>query len=51
MELTIGDGPDRRRVTWIVAGQGQVVAHLEDPRAEAAGADDDQEQDADDGDG
>jgi hypothetical protein len=32
IELTIGDGPDRRRQTWIVAGDGHVVAHLEDPR-------------------
>jgi hypothetical protein len=31
VELTIGDGPDRRRETWIVAGDGRVVAHLEDP--------------------
>jgi hypothetical protein len=31
VELTIGDGPDRRRRTWIVAGGGQVVAQLEDP--------------------
>ena len=31
VELTIGDGPDRRRETWIVAGDGRVVAHLGDP--------------------
>jgi hypothetical protein len=31
VELTIGEGPDRRRETWIVAGGGEVVAHLEDP--------------------
>ena len=31
VELTIGDGPDRRRRTWIVAGGGRVVAQLEDP--------------------
>ena len=31
VELTIGDGPDRRRETWIVAGDGRVVARLEDP--------------------
>lgn len=34
VELTIGDGPDRRRRTWIVAGDGQVVAQLEDPGGE-----------------
>ena len=51
VELTIGDGPDRRRQMWIVAGAGEVVAHLEDSRAEAAGGDDDEERDADDGDG
>jgi hypothetical protein len=34
VELTVGEGPDRRRETWIVAGGGEVVAHLEDPRAE-----------------
>jgi hypothetical protein len=33
VELTIGEGPDRRRETWIVAGGGEVVAHLEDPPA------------------
>jgi hypothetical protein len=52
VELTIGEGPERRRETWIVAGGGEVVAHLEDPRADApddAGADDDDEDgDADD---
>jgi hypothetical protein len=31
VELTIGEGPGRRRQTWIVAGEGRVVAHLEDP--------------------
>jgi hypothetical protein len=35
VELTIGDGPDRRRETWIVAGDGRVVAHLEDPSEDA----------------
>ena len=25
VELTIGDGPDRRRQTWIVAGEGRVA--------------------------
>jgi hypothetical protein len=35
VELTIGDGPDRRRETWIVAGDGRVVAHLEDPSDDA----------------
>lgn len=44
VELTIGDGPDRRRETWVVAGDGQVVAHLEDP---GASADDEAEDDAD----
>jgi hypothetical protein len=34
VELTIGDGPDRRRRTWIVAGDGRTVAHLEDPGGE-----------------
>jgi hypothetical protein len=31
IELTIGEGRDRRRETWIVAGGGEVVAHLQDP--------------------
>jgi hypothetical protein len=30
VELTIGDGPDRRRETWIVAGDGRVLAHVGD---------------------
>ena len=48
VELTIGDGPDRRRQTWIVSGEGRVVAHLEDPRAEAEpDADEGAEADAD----
>jgi hypothetical protein len=51
VELTIGEGPDRRRETWIVAGGGEVVAHVEDSPAPestgAAGADDDEEADAD----
>jgi hypothetical protein len=33
-EAEIGDGPDRRRQTWIVAGDGRTVAHLEDPDGE-----------------
>ncbi|MGZ4271516.1 MAG: hypothetical protein ACXVSX_20190 [Solirubrobacteraceae bacterium] len=51
VEVTIGDGPNRRRETWIVAGEGQVVAHLEDPGADSADdatADDDEDADADD---
>jgi hypothetical protein len=51
VELTIGDGTDRRRETWIVAGGGEVVAHLEDPRLDPtddAGADGDETADADD---
>lgn len=52
MELTIGEGPERRRETWIVAGGGEVVAHLEDPPAAAessgdSGANGDEEADAD----
>jgi hypothetical protein len=35
VELTVGDGPDRRRQTWIVAGDGRVVAHVEDPPEDA----------------
>jgi hypothetical protein len=46
VELTIGDGPDRRRETWIVAGDGRVVARLEDP---ARDADEDPPRDADEG--
>jgi hypothetical protein len=38
VELTIGDGPERRRETWLVAGDGQVVAHLGD-RGAASGDD------------
>jgi hypothetical protein len=45
VELTIGDGPQRRRETWIVAGEGQVVAHLEDSGADGATADDDEDSD------
>jgi hypothetical protein len=40
VELIIGDGPDARRQTWIVAGDGRVVSHLEDP-GDADDADDD----------
>ena len=55
VELTIGEGPDRRRETWIVAGGGEVVAHLEDPPAADAagrrrrGRHEDADADADDG--
>src|SRR5436190_12030804 len=52
VELTIGEGADRRRETWIVAGGGEVVAHLHDPPAAEpaadAGADDDEDAGADD---
>jgi hypothetical protein len=52
VELTIGEGPDRRRQTWIVAGGGEVVAHLQDPPdAEPTGdpgADGHEDADADD---
>jgi hypothetical protein len=36
VELTVllGGGRSKRLETWIVAGDGQVVAHLEDPPAE-----------------
>jgi hypothetical protein len=54
IEMTIGEGPDRRRETWIVAGEGHVVAHLEDPRADVAEepeADGEADADADDVDG
>jgi hypothetical protein len=46
VELTIVDGKGRssRRETWIVAGDGRVVARLEDP---ARGADADSRRDAD----
>jgi hypothetical protein len=52
IELTIGEGPERRRETWIVAGGGEVVAHLEDPPAtgeptDVAGAHGDEDADAD----
>ena len=51
VELTIDEGHDRRRETWIVAGGGEVVAHLEDPPASEpaanAGADGDENADAD----
>jgi hypothetical protein len=49
VEMVIGEGPDRRRETWIVAGEGEVVAHLEDPSADAgddADGDRDEEGDA-----
>jgi hypothetical protein len=51
VELIIGDGPDARRQTWIVAGDGRVVSHLEDPGEDSddAHADaDDADEDADD---
>jgi hypothetical protein len=55
VELTIGEGPDRRRETWIVAGGGEVVAHLEDlPATEPtanAGADGDEDDAGADDDG
>jgi hypothetical protein len=56
IELTIGEGPERRRETWIVAGGGEVVAHLRDPPAAAepsgdSRADDDEQADADADDG
>jgi hypothetical protein len=51
VELTIGEGADRRRETWIVAGTGEVVAHLQDPSAAApagnARGDGDADEDAD----
>jgi hypothetical protein len=51
VELTIGEGPERRRETWIVAGDGEVVAHLEDAAATEpardTGADGDEDTDAD----
>ena len=55
VELTIDEGPDRRRETWIVAGGGEVVAHLEDPPASEpaanAGADGDEDDAGADDDG
>jgi hypothetical protein len=53
VELTIGEGPDRRRETWIVAGEGEVVAHLEDPPAGDAAdvGEESAEADADDDEG
>src|SRR3979409_1375740 len=50
VELTIGEGPDRRRETGIVAGGGEGGAHLGAPRADAPdadGADADEPADAD----
>ena len=48
VELTVGEGPERRRQTWIVAGGGEVVAHLEDPpTAEPTGGAGTDEDDAD----
>jgi hypothetical protein len=47
VEMTIGEGPGRRRETWIVAGGGEVVAHLEDPRADAPGETGDTDADGD----
>jgi hypothetical protein len=46
VELIIGDGPDARRQTWIVAGDGRVVSHLEDPGEDSDA--DDADEDADD---
>jgi hypothetical protein len=46
VELVIGEGPDRRRRTWIVAGEGEVVAHLEDPSGDAGEDGDGDEEDA-----
>jgi hypothetical protein len=43
VELTIGDGPDARRQTWIVAGDGRVVSHLEDPGEDTDDDNDDDE--------
>jgi hypothetical protein len=49
VELIIGDGPDARRQTWIVAGDGRVVSHLEDLGEDSDAADaEDADEDADD---
>ena len=47
VELIIGDGPDARRQTWIVAGDGRVVSHLEDPGEDSDDDADDEEADDD----
>jgi hypothetical protein len=31
VEVVSGEGASRRRTTWIVAGEGEIVAQLEDP--------------------
>jgi hypothetical protein len=48
VEFTIGDGPDARRQTRIVAGDGRVVSHLEDPGDDSDGDADDDEDAGDD---
>jgi hypothetical protein len=48
VELIIGDGPDARRPTWIVAGDGRVVSHLEDPGEDSDDDDAAADEDADD---
>ncbi len=33
VEVVSGEGASRRRTTWIVAGEGEIVAQLEEPKA------------------
>jgi hypothetical protein len=49
VEVISGEGVGRRRMTWIVAGEGEIVAQLEDPNDTGGeGGDRDAAADADD---
>jgi len=39
VEVVSGEGAEPRRGTWIVAGEGEIVAQLKDPRVDNGGDD------------
>jgi|SRR5689334_6659661 hypothetical protein len=40
VEVVSGEGASRRRTTWIVAGEGEIVAQLEEPKVTDSEGDD-----------
>jgi hypothetical protein len=46
VEVVSGEGAERRRGTWIVAGEGEIVAQLKDPSLVDNGDDGDGEAEA-----
>jgi hypothetical protein len=48
VEVISGEGASRRRLTWIVAGQGEIVAQLEDSGETGGEGDRDAAADAED---